>query len=213
MSLNWSSANPKLAIERYAVHAANYDRSAERTMHLRKRTIEKLGLKAGDTVLDVACGTGLSFELLQEKIGPSGKIVGVEISPEMIRLAEKRVQANNWQNTVLIQSSLEEANLTTTFDAILFNYTHDVIRSERALLNIFSKSKAGSRVSLAGMKLLPWWLFPLNIYVLFSARPYMTTFEGLSRPWSHIERFTDKLEIESTLFGTGYIASGKIKQK
>ena len=43
----------------------------------------------GDAVLDVACGTGLSFPLLEEAIGPAGRLVGVELSPEMAAIARR----------------------------------------------------------------------------------------------------------------------------
>ncbi|MGZ3773275.1 MAG: class I SAM-dependent methyltransferase [Pseudobdellovibrionaceae bacterium] len=205
--------NPAEAIEKYAVHAAGYDQSAARTMSIRIRTIEKLNLSPGDTVLDVACGTGLSFELLQKKVGPSGRIIGVEVSPEMSALAEKRIAKNHWNNVTLITSAIEEAKIPPGVDAILFNYTHDVIRSALALENIFSHAKNNAKVSIAGMKLLPWWLFPGNAYVYWSARPYMTTFEGLGKPWSLAEEFIPNLKKQTTLFGTGYIAWGNYRKK
>jgi ubiquinone/menaquinone biosynthesis C-methylase UbiE len=38
----------------------------------RKRAIQSLALNHGDTVVDLGCGTGLNFTLLQEQIGPGG---------------------------------------------------------------------------------------------------------------------------------------------
>ena len=82
-----SAPDPQLAIARYRDHAPGYDASAQRTLPLRRRTIAKLGLQPGQTVLDVACGTGLSFPLLQAGVGQTGRIIGVEISPDMIDTA------------------------------------------------------------------------------------------------------------------------------
>ena len=42
----------------------------------RLRTVQALGLRAGDTVVDVACGTGLNFPMLEKAIGPGGRIIG-----------------------------------------------------------------------------------------------------------------------------------------
>jgi hypothetical protein len=60
------------------------------------------------------------------------------------------------------------------------------------------------------MKLAPWWLAPLNLVVLAQARPYMTTFEGLGRPWSLLEGYLDAFQWEPVLFGTGYVGWGAV---
>ena len=50
---------------------------------VRQRAVELLNLKPGDRVLDVGCGPGGSFPFLVPAVGSSGKVVGVEISPEV----------------------------------------------------------------------------------------------------------------------------------
>jgi ubiquinone/menaquinone biosynthesis C-methylase UbiE len=73
--------------------------------------------------MDVGCGTGLSFAILQERIGPSEKIVGIEQSPEMLREAELQVNRSSWRNVVLIQASAEEAVIPVEADAAVFLYS------------------------------------------------------------------------------------------
>jgi ubiquinone/menaquinone biosynthesis C-methylase UbiE len=51
---------------------------------LHRRAVDRLAPEPGQSVLDVGCGTGLSFELIEEGIGPAGRLVGVELSPEML---------------------------------------------------------------------------------------------------------------------------------
>src|SRR6185437_2798443 len=46
----------------------------------RQEAVESLHLKPGNTVVDIACGTGANFPMLQERIGQSGKIIGVDFA-------------------------------------------------------------------------------------------------------------------------------------
>lgn len=206
-----SAPDPQLAIARYRDHAAGYDASAERTMPLRRRTVAKLALQPGQTVLDVACGTGMSFPLLREGVGESGRIIGVELSPAMLAIARERCAREGWSHVTLVESAMETADIPVPVDAILFNFTHDVLRSPAALARIFAAARPGACVAVAGMKLAPWWLAPLNLVVLAQARPYMTTFEGLGRPWSLLEAYLERFERESVLLGTGYIGWGTVR--
>lgn len=200
--------DPALAIEKYRSRAAGYDASARRTMALRRTVVGMLGLAPGETVLDVACGTGLSLPLLREGVGPSGRVVGVEVSPEMIGKARERVAAAGWRNVTLIEAAMEEADPQARFDAALFNYTHDVLQSPRALERIFSFARPGARIAIAGIKHPPHWLFPLRLYRLLKARPYVTTFSGLDQPWRLVEARLANLRVISVLFGTNYLAYG-----
>ncbi|HUF65984.1 MAG TPA: methyltransferase domain-containing protein, partial [Gemmatimonadaceae bacterium] len=46
--------------------------------------LDDVGLAAGDSVLDIACGTGIVARLAKERLGETGKVVGVDLSPAMI---------------------------------------------------------------------------------------------------------------------------------
>lgn len=198
-----------VAVARYRRLAANYDNATRRAAPIRARAVAALQLRAGDIVLDVACGTGACFPLLQEKIGPSGRIIGVEASPDMLALAKRRVDAARWTNVALIHATMESVQLPDRWDAALFHYTQDVLRSGAALANIFSQATTGARVAAAGTKLFSWWLAPLNAYVWLANRSYMTTFDGLSRPWSLLQReYIPDLHVEPVWLGASYIATG-----
>ena len=200
------------AVHLYRDHADGYDASARRTMWIRERTIEKLELRPGDRVLDVACGTGLSFSLLREAVGAEGQIVGIEVSPDMIGLARRRVTEAGWHNVTLLESSIESAAIPGPLDAVLFHFTHDVMRSPSALKRIFTATRPDARIAFAGMKYAPWWMAPANIVVRAQARPYMTTFEGLDRPWNLALPYLQEFEWRSVLFGTGYIGCGRVRE-
>jgi demethylmenaquinone methyltransferase/2-methoxy-6-polyprenyl-1,4-benzoquinol methylase len=203
-------ADHALAVERYREHAAGYDASCARTQPLRLETVAKLRLRPGDTVLDAGSGTGMSFPMLVPRVGSQGRVVGCELSPEMMALARGKVRTQGWDNVTLLEGAIEDAAIPDGLDAILCFYTHDVMRSETALESIFRRAKPGARVAVAGMKKFPWFMAPLNVYTYAKARPYMTTFEGLSAPWTLLERWLPDLERRPTQFGMGYIAWGRL---
>lgn len=205
--------DPRRAIELYRRRAAGYDASARRTMEIRRQAVAWLALAPGERVLDVACGTGLSFGLLAAAVGPAGQVVGVEVSPEMMAQARARAVQEGLTQVRLVEGSLEEAALDGPFDAVLFHYTHDVLQSPRALANIFAHAKPGARVSVAGIKHPPAWLFPARLYRLLKARPYVTTFRGLDRPWEQLEPYLAGIEVQPRMFGTNYLARGRARPR
>jgi demethylmenaquinone methyltransferase/2-methoxy-6-polyprenyl-1,4-benzoquinol methylase len=54
----------------------------------RRLAVEATGLRAGDAVIDVACGTGKLSVMLAERVGPFGRVVGVDLSPAMVEIAQ-----------------------------------------------------------------------------------------------------------------------------
>jgi SAM-dependent methyltransferase len=49
--------------------------------------VEAVGLRPGERVLDVACGTGIVTRLLPDRVGPTGRVVGLDINPGMLAAA------------------------------------------------------------------------------------------------------------------------------
>lgn len=194
-------------LEKYRRKAATYDESTRLT-RLRRRFVDRLRLRPGNIVLDVACGTGLNFALIEQAIGDNGRLIGVDLSPEMLGKARDKVSRNGWHNVILINSPVEEAQIPEQVDAAFFSFTHDVMRSPRALENVMRHVKPNGRVVAAGSKWAPWWAVPVNICVWYVVRQYTTTFEGLASPWTHLSRLVSNLQIEVVMLGSVYIASG-----
>jgi ubiquinone/menaquinone biosynthesis C-methylase UbiE len=60
-----------------------------------KRTsVDVMGLQPGDAGLDVGCGTGDEVKLIAERVGPSGRAVGVDISEDLLAAARARTPAD-----------------------------------------------------------------------------------------------------------------------
>jgi len=209
-----SSTSPnELSIARYRARAAGYDASAQRTMPLRRRTIDLLRLQPGDVVLDVGAGTGLSYAWLRDGVGPTGRVLAFEQSPEMFEQARQRVEREGWRNVWHVCASAEGVTLPQPADAVLFNYTHDIVRAPQAVANIVRQLKPGARIAIAGMKFFPWWTGPLNLLPWLKNRPYNARPADLWHPWDRIEAHCDGFERWSTQFGMGYIARGVIRRE
>jgi acyl dehydratase/ubiquinone/menaquinone biosynthesis C-methylase UbiE len=187
--------------------AGSYDLTTAWLEPYRHRAVSHLRLQPGEVVLDVGCGTGLSFEPIQAAIGLSGRLVGIEPCPEMLAAARARVEAAGWANVTLLEASAEEATVPGPADAVLFAFTHDVMRSPKALANVLGQVRPGGRLAAAGPK---WTAFApqLNPLVWQVARQYVTTFEGFRRPWAELERAVPDLLVEEAYFGCVYLAWG-----
>ncbi|MCC7311667.1 MAG: methyltransferase domain-containing protein, partial [Sulfuritalea sp.] len=149
------------SIAKYRRRAAGYDATCGPTWPIRERAVAALRLQPGQRVLDVGCGTGLSLELLRAAVGEEGMVYGCDQSPEMLAIARRRQADAGWRNVQLLQSAAQLVELPETVDALLFHYTHDVLRSPAALARLLACARPQARVAIAGVKYFPGWLAPL----------------------------------------------------
>jgi hypothetical protein len=63
-------------------------------------------------------------------------------------------------------------------------------------------------VASTGVKLFPWYLAAMNVYLLATCWPYFTTLSGLRRPWAKLHDYLPDLRVEPAFFGSGYVAWG-----
>jgi ubiquinone/menaquinone biosynthesis C-methylase UbiE len=60
-------------------------------------TLEEVALAPGDRVLDIACGTGIVARIAKERLGQDGRIVGVDVSPDMLGVARAVAPGIDWR--------------------------------------------------------------------------------------------------------------------
>ena len=181
---------------------------------LRQKTVDTLQLKAGDRVLDAGCGTGCTLPCLVRAVGPSGEIVGLEISSMTADNAQKRIAANAWKNVRVAQANAATVKLAAKFDALAMIAAQDVYGSPEILKNLAAQLKDGARVAIFGGKLshhfavrrfnpLYRWIFARCSF--YSAPPLSF------RPWEPLERMCSDFEIREYCLGFMFIASGTIR--
>ena len=151
--------------------------------------------------------------LLEALIGRAGLLIGVEPSRAMRDRAQAHIDRHGWDNVVLVAASAEEAELPRRADAVLFSAVHDVLRSLPALENVFGQLNDGVRVVAVGGKWAPRWLLGLNLLVMVAHAPFVASFEGFDRPWSHLQRFVPDLRVRPLAWETGYLAWGTMRDR
>ena len=117
-----------------------------------RMVVELAGIKPGDSVLDVACGSGNLTLTAQSYAGPNGKVYGVDASPEMIEVAKKK--ATKAGSGVVFQMGLAEKLdfPDATFDAVIsrlaIHHLPDDLKRQ-AFAEILRVLKPGGRVLIA----------------------------------------------------------------
>jgi len=203
-----TAADLRRAVAHYRELAPRYDHYTRRINRIRERTIAALGLRRGEAVLDAGCGTGWCFPALAAGVGPEGRIVAFDPSPEMLAQAGERPTPGT--RVDLIHATGEEVRLPLAVDAILFSYTHDVIRSRRALENLFAQARPGARVAATSTKLYAPWLFPANWYLRLTHRAYITNFDSFAAPWSLLGEMLEDFRVETNGLTQHYVATGRV---
>ena len=193
----------------YREHARSYDRQTGAFGRYRRAVVEALPVRPGQVVLDVGSGTGLCAGLLRDKVGPQGSVVGIEASPQMAAVAREHIAAEGWRNVTVVQSPAEDAEIGVTADAALFCAVHDILQSPDALRNVMGTLRPGAPVAAGGGKWAAPWMVGVNLQARMMHAPYVRTFEGFGRPWSHLEQLIEDVHVRQVTLGTGYIVTGQ----
>jgi ubiquinone/menaquinone biosynthesis C-methylase UbiE len=128
----------------------------------RRRGVKALGLRPGDTVLEVAVGTGRNLPYLVDAVGPTGTVIGVDHSPGMLREAAKMAARRGWSNVELIEADATALALERDLDAIFFSLCWSVIPAPVAALSrAWDRLRPGGRVAVMEMSVVETPLRPL----------------------------------------------------
>lgn len=177
----------------------------------RRLVIDALGAKPGDTVVEIGCGTGMNFPLLEARIGERGKIIGVDLSEAMLERAAARIRAAGWTNVQLVHAAAADYVFPDGVDGIIatgvLTYEPDY---DRVIENGAKALAPGKRWVVFDYK-MPAGRFrhfvPLFVWIF---RPF-----GISRAlfertiWASIQRHLRNARIQQFYFGLIFIASGE----
>lgn len=208
---------------RDAQHRAALDRSRRRwdfwsshwglveadTVAIRRETIHQLELESGDTVLDLGCGPGVNFEMLQEVVGPGGHVIAVDLSRAMLKRAQERIDEHGWENVSLIQADattpvVANGQLDGVVATTAVSATPDVAAT---IQRAYDSLRPGGRFAVYEIRLVPEG--PLKVLNPLIRRFYrfFGNWNSEEDVWMELQARFDVAEfVRAFALGTNYIA-------
>jgi ubiquinone/menaquinone biosynthesis C-methylase UbiE len=110
--------------------------------------VNEKGLRPGERVLDVACGTGTIARLAAERVGPSGKVAGVDVNAGMLSVARSLPSANpiKWYETAAESVPLPDESFDVVFCGLGLQFFADKAAAVREMHRVL---KPGGRVYIS----------------------------------------------------------------
>lgn len=134
------------------------------------------GLQPGETVLDLGSGGGFDCFLAAKKVGLSGKVIGVDMTPEMIERARDNARRGGYVNVEFRLGEIEalpiaDASVDVVISNCVINLVPDKARVFREIARVL---KPGGRIMVSDMVLER----PLPDWVRESAQGYVACVSG-----------------------------------
>jgi demethylmenaquinone methyltransferase/2-methoxy-6-polyprenyl-1,4-benzoquinol methylase len=192
----------------YGLVAGIYDLRVGTFLRWRKPAVETLQSQPGDTVLDLACGTGLNFSHVIERIGPTGRLVGLDFTRPMLKRARRRIARNEWSNVTLLEGDATHLPLAgESFDRIICSYAMAIIPDYRtAIAEAVRVLRPGGRLVLLEPKRgSTLWARALTPLVALSG---VGVVHLDRRAWEDLPALLEDVSWSERMGGLVYIASG-----
>lgn len=173
--------------------------------------IAMLGLQPGDVVLDVGCGTGLNFELLTAAVGPAGRVIGLDRSAHMLRVAGDRTARHGWKNVFLVRADATRFTADQLpadhVDAVLATYALSVTGDpDAAWRRIKEVVGSGTRVCVVDMQPR---VGPAKLLATLARLACAMGGSAIeARPWRLLQRDAQQVQLRSLRGGHIQVACG-----
>lgn len=194
----------------YDVAARLFDLLGFGYRRLRVEAVDALALKRGDTVLEIGCGTGANFPLIEDRIGRSGRLIGIDLTAAMLDEARDRVAREGWDNVELVQCAASAYPFAEhSVDAALSTFALTLEPEYDAVIASLARAlRPNGRFAIADLKLARGWRLVFLPLLLPLVRPFAVSLK-LSRrhPWESMRRHLADVRMYEYLGGYLYVAS------
>jgi demethylmenaquinone methyltransferase/2-methoxy-6-polyprenyl-1,4-benzoquinol methylase len=179
---------------------------------LQRRAIAELRLSPGDTVVDLGTGTGWNLSLLADAVGPTGQVVGVDLSSEMLERARRRAGGAGRQNLSLVQADLRDFDLPASTAAVIAAFAMEMVpEHDHVVARLAAQAKPRARIALVGLREPPGWPeWAVRLGAMLN-RPFGVdaAYRAIT-PWTSIGRHLTDAIHETALAGAVYLAAGTV---
>lgn len=177
----------------------------------RQDTISALALKPGDSVVELGCGTGLNFVYVQQAIGPTGQIIGVDLTDSMLDVARDRIAEERWTNVALVQADLSEWKFPIGISGVFSTLALTLVPEYDMVIERASCAlKPEGRLAIFDMKEPKGWPAWLVRFAAWLNKPFGVSLDLADRhPWRSIRRYLAETDYQEYYFGALYLCAGK----
>lgn len=177
---------------------------------IRDRAVRKLELQHGDIVLEVGCGTGCNLPYLEAAVGPSGHVLGVDLSERMLNQAQALCERRGWKNVTLTRTDALNYRASRLFDGVLFSLSYSVMQNRQRILDhAWSQLRAGGRVVIVDGKTIPGIVGCLLHPLIIAEMKTTVLGDPDHTACADLRARTSDVHVEEELFGAYFICQGR----
>ena len=204
----------------YSQEAARYDSGIDavrklfgsRYLEHLAEAVDELAIEPGETVVDLACGTGLNFERIIERTGEGGRVIGVDLTAAMLEQAADRVRRHGWTNVELVHADAAAYEFPTGVSRILSTAGITLVAEYDAVIaRAAAALPPGGRLVLYDFKIPEDWPeWRIQVQMRIRARFGQTRDLDARKPWESVARHFPVHRTRELYSGLAFVSVGEI---